>query len=147
MPKAGRTPEPLPAASSMMIKPEPRLAPRGVLRGSNLPRLKSRSWSNEFSKVGSEGITRGFSGVSFQPPELQRDAAVVAPTRPRAKKGPAPREDEFLPSSLHPEILPEEPFWTQDRLLRVGGAALLALLGLLYIAKTAFPGKMPDEAP
>lgn len=147
MPQAARLPGPPSPSSSMLIKPESRLAPRGALRGPDYPRLKSRGWSSEFSKVDSEGITRGFSSVRFQAPELKPAAAVVPPSRPQAKKGPARGSDESVPSTIYPDLTPEEVFWTRDRLLRVGGASLLALLGVLYIARTAFPGKKAGEAP
>lgn len=137
---ASRPAPPRPAASSMLVAPEPLSGPSASphLIGS---RLKTNSWNSEFSRVGSQGIHRRFSNVgAVQANPLHSAPLLTTKAQPKLlTQEPLPSEAVPISVETAPEIPLEKPFWTEDRLLRVGGSALVALLGLLYISATAFP--------
>jgi len=99
-------------------------------------------------KVGTDGIGHGFYRIVFrnlapppkaepppaQPPPQPEPAAPPVKRMPRMiEKTPIDPKDLVTASGLRPEDAPEPVFWTEDRVLRVAGAALVALIGACYI--------------
>ena len=56
----------------------------------------------------------------------------IAVPRNLDEKG-IPQKDIFVPSSLHPEFVPEQPFWDYERKRKAVFAGLIALSGILYL--------------
>ncbi len=157
--------------SSMLVKKEPGGAPQGVLAGgiddpartpgpltANRTRLTPRSFSSGFGaqSLGSDGIGRGFTKTEFRSmftPSAQ-SAAAKRSTR-LLDKTPLDPKDLVAPSGFRPEDAPEPAFWTEERVERVAGSGLVALIGLCYLfftsgAFAALRGKKPsrdDEEP
>lgn len=46
---------------------------------------------------------------------------------------PIPQKDIFVPSLIHPEIVPEQPFWDEDLKRKTILAGLIAVSGILYL--------------
>jgi hypothetical protein len=56
---------------------------------------------------------------------------IVAPKSLNDK--PIQQEDVFVPSLLHPEIVPERPFWDNDRKRKAALTGLIAITGFFYL--------------
>lgn len=121
-------------------------------------RLQRKDFDSRFARVGSQGISGGFDKVSFNSLAPARREVTVKPVKrpkprvPEAKhsivlleKAPIADKDVFVPSLLHPEDVPERLFWTEDRILRVGGSLLIAVIGILFIMTSAFRAREPEE--
>lgn len=65
------------------------------------------------------------------PPVKTPPRLIVAPRILSVK--PIPQKDIFVPSLLHPEIVPEKPFWNDERKYKALLSGLVALFGVLYL--------------
>jgi hypothetical protein len=151
-------PPPQPARSSLLVKKEPGGAPQGVLAGGiDEPQRRAGSQSGpERLAPRSEGIGRSFDRLKFTPMSPVRRAAPAGKRSTRLlDKTPLDPKDLVAPSGLRPEDAPEPAFWTEERVERVAGSGLVALIGLCYLfftsgAFAALRGKKPsrdDEEP
>jgi hypothetical protein len=170
-------PEPSPRAqvklpaSNMMVKPEPGGVKMGVqaVFGEQAPpearkalvnrregwrevRLQSRPMT---SKYGPQGVTSEGSG--FKPIEHRvlaapkRDAAereIEGATRLETVEKTDKPAENLVASILDPEAVVDKPFWTEDRAMRVGGSALIALAGFAYLlsAGGVFALRKPERS-
>jgi len=162
-PTARRQPtlsEPLPvppppklAPSSMLVRKEPGGALQGILAGGTddpertpglrqaarpQARLTPRSLGFSFGPqdLGADGIGRGFNKIEFRPmfnPRAQASGAKVKSSTRLLDKPTLRAQDILTPSGLRPEDAPEPEFWTEDRVQRVVGSGLIALVGLCYL--------------
>ena len=133
-------PPPVLAKSSMLVKKEPGGAPQGVLAGGiDDPERRAGSRSGpERLTLRSEGIGRSFDRMRFSP---MAPVGGVAPTGKRSTrlldKTPLDQKDILTPSDFRPEDAPEPVFWTEERVERVAGSGLVALIGLSYLFFTS----------
>jgi hypothetical protein len=103
-------------------------------------------------RSGLHGAYTDHVGHDFQSPQLSprsfaKKAAPKAPppeaapktiphfiTSPRSLDDTGiPQKDVFVPSSLHPEIVPETVFWDYEHKRKAVIAGLIALTGVLYL--------------
>ena len=133
-------PPPKLAKSSMLVKKEPGGAPQGILAGGiDDPERRAGSQPGpERLTLRSEGIGRSFDRMRFSPMTPVRG---VAPTGKRSTrlldKTPLDQKDILTPSDFRPEDAPEPVFWTEERVERVAGSGLVALIGLSYLFFTS----------
>ena len=142
--------------SNMMIKPESGGVRMGVTAvfGEEAPpearreeikrranwrevKLKSRPMDSQFARVSSEGS--GFRSIEHRvlaepvkDPAARDESAGATILRTVDKEKELPAEN-LVASSLTPEIVIDKPFWTEERAMRVGGSALIAVAGFLYL--------------
>lgn len=102
-------------------------------------------------KSGLRSRYSGGVGHEFQAPALaphvfaKKEAPKEAPPPAPPKSAPhyitapkalsergVPQKDVFVPSVIHPEDVPDEPFWTYERKRKAVVAGLIALSGLIY---------------
>lgn len=157
--------------SNMLVKPEPGGVKMGVqaVFGEQAPpaaraalisrregwrevKLQSRPMT---TKYGAQGISSEGSG--FKPIEHRvlaapkRDAAIreiEGATKLAAVEKSAKAPENLVASLLDPEAVVEKPFWTEDRAMRVGGSALIAVAGFAYLlsAGGVFAMRKPEIA-
>jgi hypothetical protein len=48
-------------------------------------------------------------------------------------KKPIPQKDIFVPSLLHPEIVPEQPFWDYERIRKAVISGIITVSGIVYL--------------
>lgn len=150
------TPRPDLPKSNMMIKPEAGGVRMGVTAvfGEEAPpearreeikrrenwrevKLKSRPMDSKFARVSSEGS--GFKAIEHRvlaepvKDPAARDESAGATILRTVEKDDAPPAENLVASPLTPELVVEKPFWTEERAFRVGGSALIAIAGFLYL--------------
>jgi hypothetical protein len=99
--------------------------------------LKSPSFDGRYSYVGKNA--GGFPALTV--PSFPKKAApsppVVQPsevTQPRLLNGRGlAQKDEFVPSTVHPEVYTQKPFWDYERQRQVLLSGLIGLFGILYL--------------
>ncbi|MDD5303883.1 MAG: hypothetical protein PHS14_12355 [Elusimicrobia bacterium] len=156
--------------SNMMVKPEPGGVKMGVqaVFGEEAPpearkamvnrregwrevKLQSRPMT---SKYGSQGVSSEGSGfkpiehkVLAKPKREVADKEIEGATGFQTVKKTDKAAENLVASALDPEIVVEKPFWTEDRALRVGGSALIALAGFAYLlsAGGVFAMRKPER--
>src|SRR5262249_359082 len=132
LPRASR-PGAEPAASSMFIDPEPGGAPQGMLHA--IGDDPERPWSGLDS-----GRLANPAGQTYFSRRLRGHAAIYpgssqVKTTPRLlKEAGLPAEKVLAPSQVAPQDWQPAHELTEGQKLRLGAAAAIAVLGLLFLA-------------
>lgn len=90
------------------------------------PRLQARVYARKEAPAAVKAKAKAAAAAEVKTISYARDLAK-----------PIPQKDVFVPSLLHPEILPEREFWDAERKRKVAISALVALAGIGYLL-TAF---------
>jgi hypothetical protein len=133
------------AAPPAAVKPAPRTAPaKKAIPAIHLEHSGTRSVysgpavGHAFS---SDLKPLTFAKIAAPAPKAPApEAAKAPPPAPPLKfypilldKKAIPRKDLFVPSLLHPEIVPEVPFWTDERKRKAVISGLITVAGILYL--------------
>jgi hypothetical protein len=137
--------EPIPAASDGGPAPKKAKSAARAAKGAPAIHLQQSGLRSPYS---GQTIGHGFAAPPMQPklfakkeaPQSPEEAAPVK-ARPAALiSGPRiinqkqiPQKDIFVPSLLHPELVPDQPFWDPDLKRKTLLAGLIAAAGLGYL--------------
>ena len=96
------------------------------------------------SRYTDHDVGQGFQSPQLAAPLIHRKE--TPPAGPAAQPGQhfisaprmvggkgIPQKDLFVPSMLHPEIVPERPFWDYERKRKAAVAWIVALSGIFYL--------------
>lgn len=140
---------------AMLVKPEPGGAPEGMVRAFYDDGVQVKGVSPyremEAEKLPPRLVAKatvvghGFSRLDFKPmtfarktPPPKAKAPVPVKFYPQMlDKKPLTDKDLVRPSPLHPEDLPEKPFWTEERIFKVVASGLFAIVGFGYCLKAS----------